>query len=114
MNYTNKSSNEPLYHHYSPLNIITTTLHTLPLLSPVFTSPHHYHHSPHTSINDRQVPQTCHHRTPHLFLDPGPDSPSFISEKKGGSCMAPSVGCIARVVRWRGPTAQLPAWQCEA
>jgi hypothetical protein len=48
-----------------------------------------------------------------LFLDPGPDSPSFISGKKGGSCMAPSVNCVAGVVRWRGPAAQPPAWRCE-
>ena len=96
MQHTNKSCNQPLYHLYSPLHIITTTLHTLPttdqsqFLKPVITDLH------------------------ILFPDPGPDSPYFISGKKAGSCMAPSVDCIAGVVRWRGPTAQLPPCQFEA
>jgi len=47
-----------------------------------------------------------------LYLDPGPDS--SVLEKKGATSMAPSADCTAGVVRWRGITAQLPAWQCEA
>ena len=43
------STHFPCYHLYSPPHITTTILHTLPLLSPLFTSPHHHHHSPHTS-----------------------------------------------------------------
>jgi len=92
MAHTNKSWNEPFHHLYSPVHIITTILHTrLPMtdqsLKPVITELH------------------------ILFLDQGPDSPSFLSATKGASCIAPSVECTAGVVRWRGPTALLSAWQ---
>ena len=90
MKYTNKSRNEPFYHLYALLHIITNNLHTLP---------------PMTDQSLKAVITKLH----ILFFYPGPDSPSFISGgKKGGSCMAPSVDCTAGVVRWQGPTAELP------
>ena len=77
MKHTNKSCNEALYHHYSPLHIITTILHTLPLLSPVFTSPHHHHHSPHTSpiitiihLPTSSPPFSTHFAYYHLYSPP--------------------------------------------
>ena len=58
------------YHLYSPLHIITTIPHTLPPTTDQSLS---------LSLC---LSQTCHHRTPHLFIDSGSDSPSFISGKK--------------------------------
>ena len=137
MQHTNKSCNEPLYYLYSPLYIITTTLHTLPpttdqsqfLLKPVITDLAMSHFTTCIHLSTSLSPLSTHfhqQETSPSFSNLSSQISTFcfliqvltvlisFLEKKAGSCMAPSVDCIAGVVRWRGPTAQLPPWQFEA
>ena len=81
MKHTIKPCNEPLYHLYSPLHLITTILHALPPTTDQFLK---------AVMTELHI----------LFLDSCPDIPSFLSGKKVRSCLALSVDCTAGVVRW--------------